>query len=87
MAGGSLAMPFLLFGALCVEEDDTAKADIISTIYCFLFAISLILIQTQGLGCLITAAKYHNPLYLRLSPMWLWLALLGPSDLLKQLSQ
>ena len=33
MAGGSLAMPFLLFGALCVEEDDTAKADIISTIF------------------------------------------------------
>ena len=26
-------MPFLLFGALCVEEDDTAKADIISTIF------------------------------------------------------
>ena len=33
MAGGSLAMPFLLFGALCVEEDDSARADIISTIF------------------------------------------------------
>ena len=26
-------MPFLLFGALCVEEEDTARADIISTIF------------------------------------------------------
>ena len=40
-------MPFLLFGALCVEEDDTARADIISTIF---FVSGMVTISQTVIG-------------------------------------
>ena len=40
-------MPFLLFGALCIEEDDTARADIISTIF---FVSGMVTIMQTVIG-------------------------------------